>query len=401
MSRLALALLLAGATSASILDPEFDPAAFPRRVAKCSALNRETNKTATIDIHYVDANPSAERTLLFVHGWPGLWTNWANQIHAFKDQYRLLVPDQRGFGRSTHPGDEQSSGQMRDLADDLVCVLKHAGVAGKAVCVGHDWGSQVCLETIRMHPDAVAAAAGTIPVRPRRSFLRAAHSILTRRQYIPAVGAYVPMAALAKHMKHLTYQLYFERQTVIAALELAKSPRRTLRAVYRDIAHPPPAGFLTSDDDFLGAYDGMDLDDRIPYLSQKEEDYLVDAYENSGFEKTLQFYTRGNRQGGHEYASKTGRKIIDEPIALIYPDADPVVKAEQAMELLHTRDFLPNLSTYSVHAAHWPQLENPQAYNDALKKWLDSLPNKKAENEKPAAPLAEEPIFEPLLHEEL
>lgn len=382
MSRIALALLLASAASASILDPDFDPAAYPRRVAKCSALNRETDKTTTIDIHYVDVNPTAERTLLFVHGWPGLWSNWANQVHAFKDEYRLLLPDQRGFGSSTHPGDEQSSGQMRDLADDLVCVLKHAGVKGKAVCVGHDWGSQVCLETIRTHPDVVEAAAGTIP-------------------YIPAVGDYVPMAALAKHMKHLTYQLYFERQTVIAALELSKSARRTLRAVYRDVAHPPPPGFLTSDDDFLGAYDGMDLDDRIPYLSQKEEDYLVDAYETSGFEKTLQFYTRGNRQGGHEYASKTGRKIIDEPIALIYPDADPVVKAEQAMTLLHTRDFLPNLSTYSVHSAHWPQLENPQAYNDALKKWLDSLASKKAEDEKPAAPLAEEPLFEPLLHEEL
>ena len=33
---------------------------------------------------YVDVNPSADATILMVHGWPGLWSNWVNQIREFE-----------------------------------------------------------------------------------------------------------------------------------------------------------------------------------------------------------------------------------------------------------------------------------------------------------------------------
>lgn len=84
--------------------------------------------------------------------------------------------------------------------------------------------------------------------------------------------------------------MYFEKQTAAAAAELGADVRRTLRAVYRDAAHPPPAAFLTSAEDFLHAYDSMPLlDDRAPFLSKKEEDYLVRAYERAGFASCASF----------------------------------------------------------------------------------------------------------------
>lgn len=33
---------------------------------------------------WVDLNPEAERALLLVHGWPGLWSTWSNQIEEFR-----------------------------------------------------------------------------------------------------------------------------------------------------------------------------------------------------------------------------------------------------------------------------------------------------------------------------
>jgi len=53
-----------------------------------------------------------------------------------KNDYHLVVPDLRGFGASTHPGDVESSGTMQDHVSDLTCVLAHAGVQ-KAVCIGY------------------------------------------------------------------------------------------------------------------------------------------------------------------------------------------------------------------------------------------------------------------------
>lgn len=40
------------------------------------------------------------------------------------------------MGTSGHPGDVESSASMGDFVDDLACVLKHAGVAGKSICIG-------------------------------------------------------------------------------------------------------------------------------------------------------------------------------------------------------------------------------------------------------------------------
>lgn len=115
-------------------------------------------------VGYVDINPSASRTMLMVHGWPGMWTSWSKQITYFEKEYHLLVPDLRGFASSTHPGDVEASGTMGDMVGDMVCVLDRAGVR-QAICVGHDWGSQVCWEAARRRPDRFEAVIGvSVPV---------------------------------------------------------------------------------------------------------------------------------------------------------------------------------------------------------------------------------------------
>lgn len=138
---------------------------------------------------FVELNLSAPRTLILVHGWPGLWSTWANQIIEFQQDYHLLIPDTRGFGGSTHPGDVESSGTMGDFVGDLACILEDRKVS-KAVCIGyvrksclclswsetllrHDWGSQICWEAARMRPDLFEAAVGVVvPVSRSRYFFQ-------------------------------------------------------------------------------------------------------------------------------------------------------------------------------------------------------------------------------------
>ena len=52
-----------------------------------------------------------------------------------QDDYRLIVPSLRGFGKSTHPGNVRSSGTLFDMVNDLDCILRHARVE-KAICMG-------------------------------------------------------------------------------------------------------------------------------------------------------------------------------------------------------------------------------------------------------------------------
>ena len=56
----------------------------------------------------------------------------------------MIVPDLRGFGASTHPGDVRSSGTLGDIVGDLVCILQQANVKS-VICMGYDlrafrWG---------------------------------------------------------------------------------------------------------------------------------------------------------------------------------------------------------------------------------------------------------------------
>lgn len=132
------------------------------------------------------------------HGWPGLWSTWANQITALAPDYRLVMPDLRGFGQST-PAPNAS---FHAMAADLVCMLADAHRAFRAG-VGDDWGSQVCAEALRGHPDVFDAASGTIACR------RALMDV----QYLPAAGPFVPIEHLAKQLDHLTYQVRAPRST--------------------------------------------------------------------------------------------------------------------------------------------------------------------------------------------
>ncbi|KAF8488684.1 Alpha/Beta hydrolase protein [Gautieria morchelliformis] len=334
----------------------FDPHSYPQSFARCSAINRENSEQVGIDIQYVEVNPTANRTLLLVHGWPGLWSTWSNQIQHFEEDYHLIIPTLRGFGASTHPGDVQSSGTMSDMVSDMACVLQHANVQHKVVCVGHDWGSQICYEAARMRPDLVEAVSGTLP-------------------YISSAGPFLSADQLSALVPALSYQAYFEKHTREAAEELNASIRRTLRAIYRSSASPPPAEFLKSTTSFLDAWQEHEEIPPMSILTPAEEDYLVEQHSIQGLEKTLQFYTHGNRLGTWSFDRAQGNFSIPQPALSIYPTDDPVADWEFIASAIHSPSFFSQLTTKTMDAQHWPQLENPQAFNRILRDWLTGLPS--------------------------
>lgn len=311
-----------------------DPRAFHAKTVSCDALLRPELESNKIQLSYVDVNPDADKTLLMVHGWPSLWHSWKYQIEEFRDDYRLVVPNLRGFGESTYPGDVQSSSTMEDLVNDLVCVLGHAG-ASKAACVGHDWGTQICYEAARMRPDIFEAVIGTcIP-------------------YLPYQGPFLASETLAEALPKVAYTVFIEKMTDEAAAELGRDVRRTLRATLRTVDSAPPDSFLLHQDSFLRGW--IDVDDipPIPFLTPDEEDYWVEQYEKGRFAHTLYFYTYPNRYGSWETANRQGNHIISAPVLSILPTHDPVADWVTAAQLLNSQQFIENLTTKTVRAAHW------------------------------------------------
>jgi pimeloyl-ACP methyl ester carboxylesterase len=92
--------------------------------------------------------------VLLVHGWPDDHGVWRNQVPALTGAgYRVIVPDLRGFGRSSRPEDVTSY-KLANSAADMAAVLKAAGVQAAHV-VGHDWGSAVAWATAMFQPACV------------------------------------------------------------------------------------------------------------------------------------------------------------------------------------------------------------------------------------------------------
>ncbi|KAL5530822.1 hypothetical protein ACEPAF_7080 [Sanghuangporus sanghuang] len=366
---LKLAFLYCLGFSAATSSP-FHPTSYPKKTAKCKAINRRENVEKEIEIRYVEVNPKAEKTILMVHGWPGLWSNWARQIEEFKNEYHIIAPNHRGFGESTHPGDIETSGRMSDLVGDLTCVLQDAGV-DRAVCLGHDWGAQVCWESARMRPDIFeAVAAAVIP-------------------YIPANRWFLmPIRVLVWLFPHFGYQQYFQDHTLEAAAELNKDIRRSLRAVYRNPTSLPPPSFLKSTTDFFGVYGDAEIPP-TPLLSQEEEDYLVQQYSIQGFNYTLQFYTYGNRYGSWKSSRSQGNYTIPQPALSIYPTYDFVADWQKVEKMLGSAKFLPKLTRATIPAAHWIQLEKPAEFNAVLRNWLNTL-SESDENSAQQKPISDE-----------
>jgi len=110
----------------------------------------DTASVRGIDVSYTDRG--AGYPILFIHGHPFDRTMWEPQVRAFAGRgYRVIVPDLRGYGRSSVVPGTTSLGAF---ARDLAALLDHLGLDVVGV-VGLSMGGQVALELYRLFPDRV------------------------------------------------------------------------------------------------------------------------------------------------------------------------------------------------------------------------------------------------------
>ncbi|KAG2361232.1 Alpha/Beta hydrolase protein [Suillus spraguei] len=308
----------------------FDPRAYTIQSTSCRAVDRVVDEEINITI---DVNPTAEKNIIMVHGWPSLW---------IQNEYRMIAIDVRGFGGSTHPADVQSSSTLADITGDLTCVLEHVGIQS-SICLGHDWGAEICYEAARRRPDIFYAMVGvTVP-------------------YLHAAGPFADSAQLAAVMPKLAYQVFFENHTKEAVAELNKDIRRSLRATLRTVNSAPPDSFLTSTSTYLSAYDNVTEIPPIPFFASSEEAYFIERFSIQKFDHTWQS------------AQAQGNYTIPQPVLSVLPLNDPVADWVFAAKYLKSAAFLPQLTTKTMEGAHWPHLEHSQVFNGILRAWLETL----------------------------
>ena len=106
------------------------------------------------EIYFEECGSPHGKPALMVHGGPGGGSNANMRRYHDPAEYRIILFDQRGCGRST-PHASIEANTTWDLVADMERLREHLGIA-RWQLLGGSWGSTLALAYAEKHPDRVA-----------------------------------------------------------------------------------------------------------------------------------------------------------------------------------------------------------------------------------------------------
>lgn len=117
-----------------------------------------------LQMAYMDVKPATPngRTIVLLHGKNYTAATWQGTITVLSDAgYRVIAPDQIGFGKSTKPAHYQYSFQQ--LAGNTQALLASLGIA-RATVIGHSTGGMLGVRYALIYPDSLDLLALVDPI---------------------------------------------------------------------------------------------------------------------------------------------------------------------------------------------------------------------------------------------
>ena len=306
-----------------------------------------------VRLRLLEAGPAGGPLVVLTHGFPELAYSWRHQIPALAGAgYRVVAPDQRGYGGSSRP-DRIADYAIDALCADVVGLIDQAG-AERAAVVGHDWGAVVAWSVPLLHPDRVSAVAGlAVPPVPR--------------PLTPPTEAFRRIFG-----DNFFYILYFQEPGVADA-EMDADPHRALLRMLggmrapRDDAEamrmltPGPEGFI----------ERLAEPESLPaWLSEAELDHYVSEFSRTGFTGALNWYR--NFESNWLIMGNPCAETISVPALFVGGTDDPVLKftkTNRAHEVVRG----PYREVMLDGAGHWIQQERPDEVNAELLAFLTEV----------------------------
>lgn len=112
-----------------------------------------SNQRQYLKMAYMDIKPDNynNKTIVLLHGKNFNGAYWETTIKALtKEGFRVIVPDQIGFGKSSKPDNFQYTFQQ--LAENTKKLLDHLGIE-KATILGHSMGGMLATRFALMYPE--------------------------------------------------------------------------------------------------------------------------------------------------------------------------------------------------------------------------------------------------------
>jgi pimeloyl-ACP methyl ester carboxylesterase len=314
--------------------------------ASFPAARRVETNGIELSVHELGDGPA----VMLLHGFPELAYSWRNQIGPIAEAgFRVIAPDQRGYGASDAPADSETY-SVKNLVADATGLLDALDI-DEAIFIGHDWGSMPAWYSGVYAPDRVRAVAS-----------------LCTPYFTPGEADLLEIYDELRGPDH--YMRTFQEPGVGEAL-LERDVEATFRALLRGRGYTMdefeaapaevrevPAGVFVGDPQLFG--------DEL--LTDAELAVYVNTYKKTGFTGGLNWYRALHKDWeeglGHEF-------VIDKP-ALMISAADDWFFPRGATDGME--DLLPQVRKHVIpDAGHWLQQEKPAEVNELLLEWLAPL----------------------------
>lgn len=313
-----------------------------------------TRRVATNGVELDVVDEGAGPLVVLCHGFPELAYSWRHQVPALAAAgYRVLAPDQRGYGGSSHPEPVEAY-DIVHLTGDLLGLLDELGEE-KAVFVGHDWGAVVVWAMAQLHPERMHGVVGmSVPFVPH--------------------GEVPPVVGMRRGFGETFFYIVYFQEPGVADADLAADPARTMRRFMAGMSRRDDPGAAAR---MLSPYGEMGMVDRLPeahglpdWLSQDELDHYTAVFARTGFTGGLNWYRNLDRNWG--LLEPVADRRVGIP-ALFLTGADDPVATWMPASIMD--GWLTDLrgSVSLPGAGHWVQQERPAEVNEALLGFLSSL----------------------------
>lgn len=280
------------------------------------------------------------KPIMLCHGWPEHAFSWRHQVQPLVDAgYHVIVPNQRGYGRSSTPASVEAY-DATQLTGDLVGLLDHFGYQ-QACFVGHDWGAINVWNLVQLHSNRVSALANmSVP-------------FLTRG---PVEWVTLWEQALGGDF----YIVHFNRQPGVAEQAFETHCEQFLRNLYRTdqwLEEPVDLGPGMA---MINIAERESMPGKL-IMSEEELRVFVDGFNTSGFTAPLNWYRNFTRNWD---LLADCSPVVEVPVLMLYGEYD-MVPPHPNLEA-----HAPELETHTLPCGHWIQQEQPEQTNALLLDWL-------------------------------
>jgi len=348
--------------------------------------SRQVEGVNGLRMHVLEAGRDAAPALLLLHGFPELAWSWRKlMLPLAQAGYRVIAPDQRGYGRTTgwdgnYDGD-LASYRLTNLVTDQKALLQNLGVQSVAAVIGHDFGSPVAAWCALLHPEIFKSVA----------LMSAPFTGPPASATPPADPTHAALAALPRPRKH--YQWYYSTRAADAdMLHCPQGVHAFLRAYYHvksaDWKENKPyelAAWNAAELAKMPTYYVMDLDHgmaqtvapHLPasagaWLTEEELRVYSTEFERTGFQAALQWYRcRTDGKFDAELAKHAGKKI-EVPSCFIAGKSDwgPYQRPGSLAKMRGGACARMLSCEFVEGAGHWVQQEQPEETGRLLLQFL-------------------------------